>query len=93
MTHVPIRKAVDALIRTSLFPVHAGIAFPETDLHPEPGRRFRTIRLRQTALPELQAKGEQNFCSVRRPGGSTPAAFSTNGTWPDSGPAVIKQFF
>lgn len=57
MTHVPIRKAVDALIRTSLFPVHAGIAFPETDLHPEPGRRFRTIRLRQTALPELQAKG------------------------------------
>ena len=57
MTHVPIRKAVDALIRTSLFPVHAGITFPETDLHPVPGRRFRTIRPRQTALPELQAKG------------------------------------
>ena len=69
MSHVPIRKAVYALIRTSLFPAHAGIAFPETDMHPEPGRRFRTIRLRQTALPDLQAKGRTELlqrAQVRR---------------------------
>lgn len=93
MSHVPIRKAVYALIRTSLFPVHAGIAFPETDLHPEPGRRFRTIRLRQTALPDLQAKGGTELLQRAQVRRFHSGSVLHNGTWPDSCPAVIKQFF
>ena len=93
MTHVPIRKAVDALIRTSLSRSTQASPSPRPICIRSPGGvsgLFVSVRL---LCRSSRRKGEQNFCSVRRPGGSTPAAVSTNGTWPDSGPAVIKQFF
>ena len=35
---------------------HEDIVFPEVDLHLVPGRRLKALRLRQSALPEFQAK-------------------------------------